>query len=29
MRLHIEAFRMNSDGWSEQMQNIERYVSRT
>jgi len=24
-----EAFRMNSDGWSEQMQNIERYVSRT
>ena len=24
-----EAFRMNGDGWSEQMQNIERYVSRT
>ena len=24
-----EAFRMNSDGWSEQIQNIERYVSRT
>ena len=24
-----EAFRMNSDGWSEQMQNIERHVSRT
>ena len=24
-----EAFRMNSDGWSEQLQNIERYVSRT
>ena len=24
-----EAFRMNSDGWNEQMQNIERYVSRT
>ena len=24
-----EAFRMNSDGWSEQVQNIERYVSRT
>jgi len=24
-----EAFRMNSDGWSEQMQNIEGYVSRT
>jgi len=24
-----EAFRMNSDGWSEQMQNIERYVTRT
>jgi uncharacterized protein YndB with AHSA1/START domain len=23
------AFRMNSDGWSEQLQNIERYVSRT
>ena len=24
-----EAFRMNGNGWSEQMQNIERYVSRT
>ena len=24
-----EAFRMNSGGWSEQLQNIERYVSRT
>jgi uncharacterized protein YndB with AHSA1/START domain len=24
-----EAFRMNSDGWSEQVKNIERYVSRT
>ena len=24
-----EAFRMNSDGWGEQMQNIQRYVSRT
>ena len=24
-----EAFRMNSDGWNEQLQNIERYVSRT
>ena len=24
-----EAFRMNSDGWSEQLRNIERYVSRT
>ena len=24
-----EAFRMNSDGWNEQMQNIKRYVSRT
>ena len=24
-----EAFRMNSDGWSEQMQNIERHVTRT
>ena len=24
-----EAFRMNSDGWSEQLQNIERYVSRS
>ena len=24
-----EAFRMNSDGWSEQLQNIERHVSRT
>lgn len=24
-----EAFRMNSGGWSEQIQNIERYVSRT
>ena len=25
----LEAFRMNSGGWSEQLQNIERYVSRT
>ena len=24
-----EAFRMNSDGWGEQMQNVERYVTRT